>query len=394
MADGAFSKGVMLCDRPPDPPKMTAVTQYGPTKAPFLSACTNSDPLGIAPVNKPSLYVASQRKLTVLSEHKSWLAHQSKKVKSGKQEQLATTILKENKEAKHKEFCANLRSKILDGEDVTETWVPAKEAKRRVEMLNEADKTVAKHKDCSEIKPPLDDVTPLDAEMADLIEGALLSAELGNVKKQPPAQPSGDTCKVLPTKKNTSAKPAWALTEQKASEIEEDEELELLNFVDNLDYEKYMEEDEGHLSTAINALAAPEVPDSSERAAPKNGHWDKNFVRAMNALVNIEAAGSSQASTAPSVLPPPAYSESKYAQSTVGSRAREEQSQNRSVGQATSAWDASTRVGDGEGGTKPELATAVKIFLDEDRDMRKIHSSRSARRLLETAPTEVAVEEF
>ncbi len=38
-----------------------------------------------------------------------------------------------------------------------------------------------------------------------------------------------------------SGKPAWALTQEKAAEIEEEEEEELLSFVDSLDYDNYIE---------------------------------------------------------------------------------------------------------------------------------------------------------
>ena len=105
-------------------------------------------------------------------------------------------------------------------------------------------------------------MSSVEKEMEDLINEALAARQGGGVEAAeaaaPPAPAEPEEKKGTVTvgskvpdrpmsatktkaKKGSSSKPAWALTQEAADEIEEEEEEELLSFVDSLDYENYIE---------------------------------------------------------------------------------------------------------------------------------------------------------
>ena len=86
---------------------------------------------------------------------------------------------------------------------------------------------------------------------ADVAEAAAPAAPAEPEEKQGPISVGSkvaDAAKDRPmsatktkAKKSSGSKPAWALTQEAADEIEEEEEEELLSFVDSLDYDNYIE---------------------------------------------------------------------------------------------------------------------------------------------------------
>lgn len=109
-------------------------------------------------------------------------------------------------------------------------------------------------------EPDLSALDNVGKEMEDLVDCALAMrrpdsaapkpAEPREAEKAPaasPAEAAGEKGPPAPRSPKVSkkakggSKPAWALTKEAADGVEEEEEEELLSFVDSLDYDNYIE---------------------------------------------------------------------------------------------------------------------------------------------------------
>jgi hypothetical protein len=175
-------KGVMLCNRPNEP--TDKLQRDGPV--PFISRVTVKEQLGINPAAKPVQQPSRPKKsLEILSRHKQWLYQLQKQKDELIQKEAEKSKAQEAKLEKMKKKYLGKKS----AENVLETSEKPEKSKK-VEKSEKSEKLTEKN------------------------------------------------LKLLENEK----KPKWALTEEQAENLEELEVDDLLQFVQDLDYDKFIED--------------------------------------------------------------------------------------------------------------------------------------------------------
>lgn len=248
----------------------------------------------------------------------------------------------------------------------------------------------------------------LQKEMEDLVESALAGASLADA--QPPAAaaaavatpvaaPAAAAAAAATTPRQapksasaaapSSSKPAWALTADEAQAVEEDEEAELLAFVNDLDVDSFLSD----LDDVTKIMAELEEQDKAkgEVVAKESAAYKARLVRAMNdvALRKAQAAGQARraAADAMSIAGRSDAGESTISKGTFASQQRLDAAAARRAELAERAvepdWDASTRAGDDVGkGLKVAAAHQAEDFLRENPELKSVHSIASVRSML------------
>ena len=220
-------KGVMLCNRPNDPP--FKAQKDGPT--PFISRVNPQAQLGLNPTFKlQPKKKAKGSNLEILKRHKQWL-QQLQKQKEEQAKQASTQEIDELEK----------RKRFAD-----------KAAKRRTQI---------KESDVQEVNTY-----------------NLKSAS------ESPEDPSKEKVKILkPTERNLAThekksrdqkKPKWAMTNEQAEAEEEKEVDDLLNFVSDLDYEAYISDLEVRQALEIVKERIHEIKQDQE--------WKQNIAAKYN----------------------------------------------------------------------------------------------------------------
>jgi hypothetical protein len=240
-------KGVMLCDRPS--------ADIGPKKpAPFNSAVVPPEQLGLAPTKKMNVHsTAIKPKDTdsVLYKHKQYLASLKKEIKSQKEQEAG---MEEAEEAKRKRFVersAQLRDAIRAGL-LASTELMGDEPRGTSPPAEAPAAPAAEPEREPEVEPELKPVIP--------------SLKLPSTGAHPGSELLG--------------KPAWALTEEQVEakdELQEEIDVDdLLDFVEDLDFEQYVDDLEVQQAleimrsrvTMINTQRSErEIPEGSEKPA-------------------------------------------------------------------------------------------------------------------------------
>lgn len=235
-------KGVMLCNRPFAGVAAAAQNAGGPAKAAFVCGTVPGNMGLTAPPKDATMMVKRTKKETALSRHKKWL--QDLQLTKNQLEQSYLDELKRKEEAKKRfmERESKMRAVIRASRDGDSSVLSATmSASMAVPGEAKAEQPEAK-----EAVPEEDEEA---AEQEDLrsLAGA---AELAAAEK-------------LREKQGRANRPAWALTEDKAmaaaDKQEEDDTAELLEFAQNLDFDKYIDDMEvqamiDQVKTRINEL--------------------------------------------------------------------------------------------------------------------------------------------
>lgn len=202
-------KGVMLCDRP-------AVDHRGPRPSPFNSAVVPPEQLGLNPTKKINPYAMVQKeknKESVLYKHKEWLkmlqkVKRQEKVDEEQQDQDAA-----ERKKRFMEYSKQLREAIRSG-------VPSQETQDTQEPVNNGQETYESYEKTAD-------------------EGEYNNEKIDN----------SDDMDVPPLDLKSTVdvnKPAWAYTEDDAAEreeLKEEQDMEtLLDFVQDLDFENYIDD--------------------------------------------------------------------------------------------------------------------------------------------------------
>jgi len=227
-------KGVMLCNRPFAGVAAAAQNAGGPAKAAFVCGTVPGHMGANAPPRDLAVTVKRTKKETALSRHKKWL--QDLQSTKNQLEQSYLDEIKRKEEAKKRfmERESKMRAVIRASRDGDSTVLSATmSASMAVPAENKAERSDAKEE------------VPEDDE-----EEIAVAVELAAAEK-------------LREKQGRANRPAWALTEDKAKEAaekqEEDDTAELLEFAQNLDFDKYIDDMEvqamiDQVKTRINEL--------------------------------------------------------------------------------------------------------------------------------------------
>jgi hypothetical protein len=181
------------------------------------------------------------------------------------------------------------------------------------------------------------------------------------------------------------AKPLWAMTEMEKEHFEEDEADDLINFAENLDYEKMMGDME--FREQMGALK-----DRSNKLQKEQDAFKDALVADFNAMADEERSTSAGGS------PRSGYArledgidgqgllgdlQSEY---SVCSSRRYREKEAKALD-----WDSSTQC-DEHGQVDPEVRNAVEAVLESNTAMRGIHSKGSVQKIIEKAKERIASE--
>jgi myosin heavy subunit len=232
-------KGVMLCNRPNDPSDKPQ--REGPT--PFISRVTVKEQLGLNPATKQAqVLVRPKKTLEILNRHKQWLFQLQKQKDDNLQKELERTKIQEVKIQK-------MKKKYSTSKKPEESSDPSKESP-------------------DQIKEPS---KPSKSEK-------LTEKNLKTLEKE--------------------AKPKWALTQEQAEELEELEVDDLLQYVNDLDYDKFIEDLEVRQALEIVKERVEEIKKDKEwktKIAEKFNE-DEKSVNSRGSMKSYESKARSQIS--------------------------------------------------------------------------------------------------
>lgn len=255
-------KGVMLCNRPNDPADRPA--REGP--APFISRVTVKEQLGINPAIKQVENLQRPKKtLEILNRHRQWLFQLQKQKDEDIQKEIEKSRAQEEKLKKMKKKYSGGRTQE---EDKTRSQGPAPDN--------------------------LDD--PQKPEELQKV------AKEANMKPEKPEKPEKKVKLTEKTLKQLEkdSKPKWAMTQEQAEEMEELEVDDLLEYVQGLDYDKFIEDLEIRQALEIVKERVEEIKKDKEwktKIAEKYNEEDKS-VNSRGSLKSYESKARSQISRA------------------------------------------------------------------------------------------------
>ena len=217
-------KGVMLCNRPFGGVAAAAhkAISGGDGNVPFRSAVIPHEPLGLNPSRerRAMIRIDRKKKNSALSRHKKWLK-QLQKAKEQFQEQ---AIIEENaKEERRRKFAAQQAALRAEVRNTVEDAVD------EVDALEMAATKLAEAEEIND--------RAIEAEMRKLNMYEQKNQEENEGKEE---QILGKA--QLKRANNNKSKPAWALTEDQKDQLEDEEADDLMDFANNLDVDKYLDD--------------------------------------------------------------------------------------------------------------------------------------------------------
>jgi len=245
-------KGVMLCDRPGIEVSRDIGGGGGSAHAPFLSAVSAPEQLGLNPIKKEHLNSGKgtkQPKNVVLSNHKRWL-----------------------------HSLQMLKRQLAD----EEAYLATEEEDKKTRLAEESKKVRDQIRQIKSAMVDPADVDGFGAEGAAMNKEGMLSELRGQFGRDVVGQvldrtavaqcddaPTTNDAPAPETRRNKSAgkaKPAWARTEEEEAEAEEDEVEDLLEFAENLDIDKYMDDYEFKEALAAAKARITELDEDVDEA--------------------------------------------------------------------------------------------------------------------------------
>lgn len=195
------------------------------------------------------------------------------------------------------------------------------------------------------------------------------------------AQDADAAPRVTKTKnKSTAAKPLWAMTEKEKEDFEDDEANDLINFAENLDYDKFVSDLE--FRHGLEALK-----DRTGKLQKEQDAFKDALVRDFNAKIEEDegrstSAGSPRSSKLEDGIDGAGMLGDLRSEYSAGSsrRSKGEERYNRD---GRPDWDSSTACGDDKSEMSQEARSAAERILDSAPQMRAIHSKGSVQRMIE-----------
>ncbi|GET87211.1 hypothetical protein, conserved [Leishmania tarentolae] len=351
-------KGILLCQRPSN---LGSAAGFGGTgggdscdrgnssSAPFVPSNPTGNPLGYGPskesrdarAEQEALRVANQRQhqtksSQVLSRHRRWLRSFARQVKSMKECDRQLEVEAAQRAARVREAEKRKRAEQQQQQQQQEVAVTAFSAEKA----------------CA---PPYNMQKSMEAHVAATLKGT-------------------NTTAVAPS----SRKPKWALTEEEAMDAELEVDRDLLDFAENLDYEKFISDFE--VAEALSIMR-----DRVEEIAKAN-NWS---------VEDIRRAATDDDDDLSSVVSP------SEAQLMLGSRERQQKGGGAATAEARAAlpeavavhahdWDSSSS---GRGRLlkkaigRDALALAERLFAASP-SLQKVHTRHSLARVLQRCALE------
>lgn len=315
-------KGVMLCNRPVDDPSSKMASDEPP---PFRSmiAPTHGEAVGLTPARTYEPTVKKRGPSAALRRHVRWLKELQDQMKEERDqvdaEEAEDDVRRKNMKAVFEKHRDAVREMM---QDRAKDWVdPSRDPE--------------KHKNIQD-------------------ERAKKKAE------------------------KAKSKPLWAMTEQEKESFEEGEADDLINFAENLDFEKYL----GDLDfrEGLDALK-----DRAGKLSREQESFKDALVRDFNTKLGDDLEERST-SVGSADLEDGLEGASLLGdlRSEGGTRRRRRRGEDRYNADGRPEWDGSTQCGDDDNIEKNrELKDAAEIVLESAPQMRAIHSKESVQRIIE-----------
>jgi len=170
-----------------------------------------------------------------------------------------------------------------------------------------------------------------------------------------------DKPKAVVSKANSS-KPKWALTEEKAEAVEDDEADELVDFANNLDYDSYIDDLEVRQALSVireridtekaMAAVAQAAEDADLAVEDAGGDWREAFLSGWNGEDDAQERGSVRSSAAPK-------------RAAAGETAQQPD------------WDSSTAMGDTKKAASEDARQRAAELLESNPGLAAKHSVKS-----------------
>ncbi|CAJ1366832.1 unnamed protein product [Effrenium voratum] len=337
-------KGVMLCNRPSDDAKFAG--EGG--KEPFRSAVASTSQPGLTPLRNFEPTVKKRGPSAALRRHVRWLR------------ELQEQMREEQRQAEQEgQDCEEKRQKLKAAFDqhreaVRGMMKERDDKKREEDEAARAEKTAKAAEARAKAK-----AAPALSEIALAAANAI----------EPP--------KPKPVVK--ASKPMWAMTEQERENFEEEEGDDLINFVENLNFDKYVgdlqfREALGALKDRTGKLKKEQDAFKDELLANFHAGLDEEYEEST-------AAGSSKLEDG--VDGQSVFGDLKSEYSVASSRRSRKEGRDN----AQKDWDSSTNAGD-----RPAVDAEVKDFaeavLEQNPKFRAIHSKDSVTKIIEKVRAE------
>ncbi|CAE8587915.1 unnamed protein product [Polarella glacialis] len=181
----------------------------------------------------------------------------------------------------------------------------------------------------------------------------------------------------LKAQKKVAVKPLWAMTEKEKDHFEEDEADDLINFAENLDFDKYVGDLE--FRQAMEAIKDRTGKLQKEQEAFKN-----DLLANFNSDLGSQA-DDDQASTAAGSLEDGIDGQSILGSEYSCASSKRSRRDERREGGAARDWDSSTVGGDDRQQVDQEVKDIVEDVLEYRPQMKAIHNKKSVLKLVEKA---------
>jgi len=277
-------KGVMLCDRPGiEVSKNVGGGESSGGAIPFLSAVAAPEQLGLNPIKKQHLNASkgpTKPKNVVLSNHKRWL-HSLQMLKR----QLADEeeFLAEEEEMKKKRLAAESKKVRDQIRQIKHNMIAPADAEgdagEQAAISKEGMLAELKGKFGKElVSEVLERTGATDAGVAPAYNDATQVRETNHNNEQ---QEVLEKTRARSAASSAKQKPAWARTEQEEEAAEDEEVEDLLDFAENLDIDKYMDDYEFQEALAAAKARITELDEGEEEGAEVGDDEDNQSMGSM-----------------------------------------------------------------------------------------------------------------
>lgn len=343
-------KGVMLCNRPADD-SSSGYNNEGPTAFKSMISTSHREKLGLTPCRNFEPTVKTRGPSAALRRHVRWLRELEGQMKSEREQVEEEDRQDEARERKKKEVNhghrEGVREMYRERQDVMEAEEAGKLAVRRAQRATEkAEKEARK------------------------------AAATGKDSSQD----------LAPSKKTEKpSKPLWAMTEQEKDDFEEDEADELINFAENLDFDKFV----GDLEFRQRLEA---MKDRTNKLKKEQDAFKDSLVAEFNAMAEEEERSTSAGGSPRSKLEEGIDGQSLFGDLRSEYSACSGRSRGQGKARGEGEWDSSTQCDEDGRKIDHDVKQAAEAMMEMNPQLKAIHSKGSVQRIIERARERVAQE--
>eukprot|EP00164_Ancoracysta_twista_P002193 GFYU01002895.1.p1 GENE.GFYU01002895.1~~GFYU01002895.1.p1 ORF type:complete len:398 (+),score=113.11 GFYU01002895.1:129-1322(+) len=343
-------KGVMLCNRPTKTLGPPVRTMTGPQ--PFIAGSHRDEPLGINPTKHFAMTEGGTKKsrkegVDYLARHKQWLQDMQSLKEEIRAELDHNSKVEDQKRKRFTERAQQLRTAIREAKDM------------RMDSIEGNDNGDGADGDADALVRKVGDYGT--HVLSQIVQGDGVGDSVSKMKQL--------DSRIKQAEKKKGSRPLWAMTPDEIERRENEEEEDVLNFVSNLDFDKYMEDVE-----VKQALAA--VKERVE--ALEKSHKLEDIKENREAMLEQRKAEKIEEDVAKA---------ERLADADISAMYDEDEDRE-------NGWDTSVRVDEDGKRIDDPLSKMVADRVLHSSDMRRVHSSQSVQKIVENMQDGVTAAEL